>query len=121
MKNKNNRTMKITLAILISLFTTISFASNGDDIGEKTRTAIASEIGRQLSYHELSASFRGSFAFAEIKVLDNGKLEVLSVNAATKKQREIIEAEIESLQLNLPATAVGKTFAFRFQFVQPEA
>ncbi|MBX7051039.1 MAG: hypothetical protein K1X54_03290 [Flavobacteriales bacterium] len=114
--------MKITLAFFIALFSIQNtFAGHGDDTGEKTRSAIAAEIGRQLSYHELSDSFRGGVAFAEVRVLESGMMEVMNVNAATQRQREIIEREIESIQLNLPSNATGKTFAFRFHFVQRNA
>jgi hypothetical protein len=44
-------------------------------------------------------------------------LSFLNVNAATLEERELIRKEIELLKMTVPAGAVGRTFAFRFEFV----
>lgn len=114
--------MKATIVLLISLFSIhVSKAADGDDVNTSARTIIATAISEQLSYHDLSASFLQGIAFAEVKILETGKLEVLNVNAATAEEREIIKSKIESMKVVVSEGVAGKVFAFRFEFIRPTA
>lgn len=110
--------MKAALAFfLITFHSLISHASGGDDVSETTKSFLAQEISRQLSYHHLSSQMSSGIAFAEVMIDDSGKFVVLNVNAATLEERELIRKEIELLKMTVPSGAVGRTFAFRFEFV----
>lgn len=121
-QKQKTQPMKATIVLLISLFSIhVSKAADGDDVNTSARTIIATAISEQLSYHDLSASFLQGIAFAEVKILETGKLEVLNVNAATAEEREIIKSKIESMKVVVSEGVAGKVFAFRFEFIRPTA
>jgi|GEM_PF-5243171 predicted nucleic acid-binding protein len=112
--------MKIVVISMALLFSAMNTkASNINDaprVAMVTSNSIASEIGAQLSYHQLAESFAYGIAFVEIEVVSGGKIKVVQANAANAEQRALITKEIEALNLYFSDTEIGNKIALRIRF-----
>lgn len=107
----------ISMALLFSAMNTkASSINDAPRVAIVTSNSIASEIGAQLSYHQLAESFAYGIVFVEIEVVAGGKIKVVQANAANAEQRALITRKIEELSLHFSDSEIGNKIALRIRF-----